>query len=122
MGRLLSAPAKRRTHSVVARPRTGQRPIRPVFELPAGNGKPVNNGTPCPVSRPAAWELSAVDLTRLNKNDPACRRQINNAWRALKAEAGERTAAEIGGLFQALREHFPNAGLEVPAETLTKRN
>lgn len=63
------------------------------------------------------WEQTAVDITRLDKTDPANKAAINNAWRRLKTDAPDE-AAHLAELFPRLRAHFPGAGIQVPADTL----
>jgi len=70
-----------------------------------------------PVAVEDAWEATAVDITRLDKNDPAEKRRINNAWRRFKEDAPAE-AADLAAFFPRLRAAFPDAGIEVPAETL----
>jgi len=70
-----------------------------------------------PAAPEEPWAETAIDITRLDRRDPAQRRQINNAWRALKA-AAPAEAEHLRQLFPQLRKHFPQAGIEVPAATL----
>ena len=80
-------------------------------------GRLPDSGRQMPVAVPAPWEANAVDLARLDKTDPASRRRLNNAWRALKHDAPDE-AAQLGDLYGALRQRFPGAGFLVPADTL----
>ena len=72
---------------------------------------------PLPIYRRLDWHATAVDITRLDKRDPTQRAQINAAWRRIKADSAD-DGQRLGDTLKALRRHFPNAGIEVPADTL----
>tara|TARA_B100002049_G_scaffold200912_1_gene159445 strand:- start:1261 stop:1638 length:378 start_codon:yes stop_codon:yes gene_type:complete len=111
-----TTPLRRTTAKL--RDRAGEQHTGAAFELPPPADVLGHDAQPWPVGVSEDWETGAVDITRLERDDPADKRRINNAWRALKADVGADEAAQVGELFQKLRAHFPDAGIEVPAETL----